>query len=82
MTLNFSKNNKAYIWPIALFIILSAVIGFGLNTHTDEFILFNDLAFKHPNFILNNFTLYNLQNHLENHLNLINLKESLLNSKF
>ena len=56
MTPNVSKNNKAYIWPIALFIILSAVIGFGLHTHTDEFILFNDLAFQHPNFILNNFT--------------------------
>jgi hypothetical protein len=53
---NVKKNNKAYIWPIAIFIILSAVIGFGLHTHTDEFILFNDLAFQHPNFILNNFT--------------------------
>ena len=53
---NVNKNNKAYIWPIAIFIILSAVIGFGLHTHTDEFILFNDLAFQHPNFILNNFT--------------------------
>jgi hypothetical protein len=54
---NVKKNNKAYIWPIAIFIILSAVIGFGLHTHTDEFILFNDLAFQHPNFILNNFTM-------------------------
>jgi hypothetical protein len=52
---NVNKNNKAYIWPIAIFIILSAVIGLGLHTHTDEFILFNDLAFEHPNFILNNF---------------------------
>ena len=55
MNWNDSKNIKAYLLPIAIFIVLSVSIGFGLHTHTDEFILFNDLAFKHPNFVLNNF---------------------------
>ena len=54
MNWNDSKNIKAYLLPIAIFIVLSVSIGFGLHTHTDEFILFNDLAFKHPNFVLNN----------------------------
>lgn len=56
MNWNDSKNIKAYLLPIAIFIVISVSIGFGLHTHTDEFILFNDLAFKHPNFVLNNFT--------------------------
>ena len=57
MTQIVSKNIKDYIWPVTIFIVISLLIGFKLHTHTDEFILFNDLAFKHPNFILNNFTL-------------------------
>jgi hypothetical protein len=55
MTQNVKKYFKAYIIPIAIFSVISLVIGFKLHTHTDEFILFNDLAFQHPNFILNNF---------------------------
>jgi hypothetical protein len=56
MNRNDSQNIKAYLLPITIFIVLSVSIGFGLHTHTDEFILFNDLAFQHPNFVLNNFT--------------------------
>jgi len=53
---NHSKNTKAYLLPITIYIVLSATIYFGLHTHTDEFLHFNDLVIKHPNFVLNNFT--------------------------
>ena len=56
MNRNHTKNTKAYLLPIAIYIIISATIWFGLHTHTDEFLHFNDLVFKHPNFVLNNFT--------------------------
>ena len=43
------------IFQLLIFLFISFYIGFFINTHLDEFILFVDLAYRNPSFYLNQF---------------------------
>lgn len=48
-------NNSHLKYHFFVFLFLSVVIFFYLNTHLDEFIIFRDLEYLNPNFYLNKF---------------------------
>jgi hypothetical protein len=48
-------NKSIFRWQLIAFLGISAFVGFSLHTHLDEFILFVDLAYRNPNYFLNQF---------------------------